>query len=156
MKIILMVVIGLCCGALGFWSGNEYGYHRQRVVAPFMPLHQLKEALAQKEKEIILQLVDVEASVSTKDEGGLFKVKLVTHVEGTISNNASVSTIKDVAIQLVFYSKTKTQVGEATVVVYEYIKPGNTLKFKERINWPEEAETYSARVVGVKTDSEQQ
>lgn len=151
-NIIALTISGLCCGALGFFSGTRYtdqlGHHNEQSLS----LSELKIALAQKEMESILQWVEVEAAINTRDEGGLFKAKMVTYVSGTITNKASICTIKDVTLQIKFYSKTNSEVGATQVVVYEYVKPGHALEFKENLNWPKDAHSYSATIVEAKAE----
>lgn len=149
---LAIAVTGLFCGGLGFWSGTWYDKQVAQDSAQLMSIAELKLALAQKEKESILQWVDVEAAVNSIDQGGLFKVKIVTYVTGIITNKASVSTIKDVTLQIKFYSKTKSEVGSIQIVVYEYVKPGYSIEFKESLNWPEDAKTYTAAIIDVKTE----
>lgn len=150
--IIAIIITGLCCGTLGFFSGTRYNDQVNKDNAQSLSITELKVALAQKEMESILQWVDVDAVINTRDEGGLFKAKLVTYVSGTITNKASISLIKDVSLQIKFYSKTNSEVGTTQIVVYEYVKPGYSLEFKENLNWPKDAHSYSATIVDVKTE----
>ena len=65
-------------------------------------------------------------------------------VDGTISNNATIATYKDVVIEITFYSKTNSLLGTEKKTIYEYFPAGKTIRFKlktygyqgtKEINW---------------------
>lgn len=64
----------------------------------------------------------------------LFGDKMV--LNGTISNNATIATYKDVVLQVHFYSKTKTEIGSENYVVYDYFPPKQIKNFKSKIKAP--------------------
>ena len=54
-------------------------------------------------------------------------------VEGTVENHATVATYKDVVLDIVYYSKTETELGRNQETLYEFVAPNNykTFKFKK-------------------------
>ena len=51
-------------------------------------------------------------------------------LEGTITNSATLATYKDIVLRIVYYSKTRTQIGTEEKTLYDYYKPNSTQKFK--------------------------
>lgn len=51
-------------------------------------------------------------------------------LEGTVTNTAKLATYKDIVLKIVYYSKTKTQIGTEEKIVYDYFKPNSTQQFK--------------------------
>lgn len=51
-------------------------------------------------------------------------------IEGTIENRASVTTYKDFIIRIRFFSKTGSQIGIEDRIVYEFVRPYETINFK--------------------------
>jgi|WetSurMetagenome_2_1015567.scaffolds.fasta_scaffold105161_2 hypothetical protein len=48
------------------------------------------------------------------------------NVDCTITNNATVATYKDVRVRVIYYSKTKTVLGNKDLTVYEFFPPHST------------------------------
>ena len=53
-------------------------------------------------------------------------------VEGTVENHASVASYKDVVLDIIYYSKTESELGRKRETLYEFVEPNNykTFKFK--------------------------
>lgn len=53
-------------------------------------------------------------------------------IEGTVENHASVAKYKDVVLDIICYTKTKTELGRVQETLYEFVQPNNykTFKFK--------------------------
>ena len=59
-----------------------------------------------------------------------------TVIEGDIKSTATVAKYKDISLVINFYSKTDTKVGSETRVIYEFLNPGQSLHFKEKMYAP--------------------
>ncbi|UPT65439.1 MAG: hypothetical protein M0D57_12870 [Sphingobacteriales bacterium JAD_PAG50586_3] len=57
-------------------------------------------------------------------------------LRGTVTNNATVARFKDIHIEVIFYSKTDTELGRETYVLYERVKPHQTINFEWKLNKP--------------------
>ncbi len=55
------------------------------------------------------------------------------HVEGNVTNSATVSDYKDVVVRVTFYSKTKTVIGSEKHTLYEVFPPNSVKPFKLKI-----------------------
>lgn len=63
---------------------------------------------------------------------GTYRQNLINQwvIEGTVSNNATLATYKDIVVKIVYYSKTKTEIGSEEKTLFEYFKPNTNQKFK--------------------------
>lgn len=97
------------------------------------------------EEELKTQLFDKECNnSSTYIDGSLsykpsYKGLLSSKVDGiklefNFSNSATLATIKDLEIGLKFTSKTGTVVVRDQVTIYEFIKPGKSIKYSAEID----------------------
>lgn len=68
-------------------------------------------------------------------------------LEGTINNNATTVTYKDIVIDIEFYSKTNSLVGTKQKTFYEFIKPGDTYNFRFKIWAPKGSATVGWNIV---------
>ncbi len=71
-----------------------------------------------------------------------------TVVKGTIVSNAKILSYKDIDVKLSFYSKTGALLEEDHEVVYETIKPGESINFKSKYFAPKQAKSVLFEVVG--------
>jgi hypothetical protein len=71
-----------------------------------------------------------------------------TVVKGTIHNNATVVTYKDVQIKLRFYSKTGTLLEEDEDTIYETVTPGGKKSFKLKYFAPKDTDSVAVSVLG--------
>ncbi|WP_299114342.1 hypothetical protein [uncultured Winogradskyella sp.] len=55
-------------------------------------------------------------------------------VQGRINNKASVTTYKDAIVRVIYYSKTKTNIGSRDYTIYEQFLPNSTKPFKLKID----------------------
>ena len=139
-KIILTGLISaVIFSIIGFLLGRSFG-NLEFIDSPPSYLRGLLKV--QEIKEIIYQL-ELDYDIVTVDEGGLFTVKNVTYLKGTIKNNASVAKAKDIKLTVGFFSKTDSQIGEREITIYEYINPNSTLNIKEKLDVPNKAEKFS-------------
>lgn len=51
-------------------------------------------------------------------------------MEGSVTSTAAVANYKDVVLTINYYSKTNTLIGSEHHTLYEYLTPGNSLKYK--------------------------
>lgn len=70
-----------------------------------------------------------------------------TIVEGSVMNNASIAVFKDIVLEVTYLSKTGTDLGSKSFVIYEVAAPGKWASFKFRTYSPDETKGYSARVI---------
>lgn len=96
------------------------------------------------EEELKEQLHKTECSSPTNYLGGelsyvpIYKNLLSSKVKGVrltlkISNSATLAIFKDINIRLNFISKTGTSIMKEDIIVYEFIKPNKTIKYKNEI-----------------------
>jgi hypothetical protein len=84
---------------------------------------ELRQELKQKEQQ--------EPSKYLKTQAGMRRNLIdETVVEGTISNSSTSATFKDPVLEIVFLSKTNTQLSVQRKQVFELLSPGNSVKFK--------------------------
>lgn len=54
-------------------------------------------------------------------------------IEGDIQNHATVASYKDIVVEVIFYSKTETELGRQNYIIYEYCSPNQSKDFKLKI-----------------------
>lgn len=54
-------------------------------------------------------------------------------IDGTVSNNASMTTYKDITIRVYYYSKTKALITSEDYILYEFYPPNTTSNFKLKV-----------------------
>lgn len=149
--IVIPVLTALVGAAGGFFIGQESGAESARSVAAFQQAiksaDELRAELQAKEAEDITKYIHGKASVESRDEGGLFNVKMVSYMTGHVENTASVAKAKDVRIRIDFKSKTGSIIGSKELTIYEFIGPGRSVEFKERVDVPEKVESYAWTVL---------
>ena len=137
-KKITALVIGLGFGAIGFFIGEQMGIERGKKWAELVNRHrsieEIKAELKGREQENIIASLSGKAGIKKIDEGKLFKVKYVQYFVGTLTNSAVLATAKDVKLNVDYFSKTGSKIGSQEFTIYEFIRPGRSLKFKEIIN----------------------
>ena len=73
-----------------------------------------------------------------------------TVVKGTITNNATVASYKDVDVKIDFYSKTGTLLETDKETVYEIIAPGQSKNFKTKYFAPKGTDSVALSVTAAK------
>lgn len=68
-------------------------------------------------------------------------------VEGTITNNATVANYKDIVLEFVFYTRTKTVLSSEQYTIYEFVPHAQTKTFKFKIARPAAAASVGWNVV---------
>lgn len=156
MKKITPILIGLALGTLGFYFGQEKGYNEvynsaERIFKQ-RKTDEIKAELKEREQTKIEAYINGKAGIETVDEGSLFKIKYVQYFSGTLSNSALLATVKDIKLNVDYYSKTGTKIGNQEVMIYEFIKPGQSINFKEKINVPDKVEDFKYQILKAKAE----
>lgn len=106
---------------------------------------QTKETLEQTEKKNPKRFLQVQGS----DRKNLIGQ---TVIKGTVTNNATVASYKDVDIELSFYSKTGALLQRDHEVIYETIAAGNNTTFKTKTRAPIGTDSVAMKIYAAKTD----
>ena len=117
---------------------------RSDPVAEKESYEKAKESLEQKEKKNPLLFL----SVSSRDRHNLIGQ---TVIKGNITNNAKVSSYKDVQLEFSFYSKTGTLLEKGNETVYDEIQPGKSAEFKIKNFAPKGSDSIVIKVLSAKT-----
>jgi hypothetical protein len=112
----------------------------------------LKASIRQREFLQILDFVEGKVHVESKDEGGLFKAKIIHYPVDDITNNSIATTAKDIKVKVDFISGTNSIISSEEVIAYSAIQPYHTQSFKERIFPPERREGYKYSLVDAKVE----
>ena len=75
-----------------------------------------------------------------------------TVVKGTLSNNAKVSSFKDVDLEISFYSKTGALLEKDKETIYETLAPGDSKNFKTKYFAPKGTDSVALKVTGAKSE----
>lgn len=102
-----------------------------------------RESLEEKEKKNPKQFLEV----SSTDKRNLIGQ---TVIRGTVTNNASVASYKDIELKIRFYSKTGVLLQENKEMVYELLSPKASTKFKSRDFAPKGTDSIAITVVSAK------
>ena len=57
-------------------------------------------------------------------------------LHGTVTNTATVAKFKDIVIEVIFYTKTDTELGRERYVLYEKVNPHQTINFEWKLDKP--------------------
>ncbi len=106
---------------------------------------QTKESLAETEKKN----PELFISVSGHDKRNLIGQ---TVVKGTLTNNAKVSSFKDVNLELSFFSKTGALLEKDHETIYETLEPGDNKSFKTKYFAPKGTDSVALKVTGAKSE----
>lgn len=90
-------------------------------------------------EESIMTIAETEAAypLNYLDAGGTYNQNFLgdkLKINGFITNDATVTTYKDVVIEITFYSKTKTKIGTENYTIYEFFPPNSKKPFNLKIN----------------------
>lgn len=93
-----------------------------------------KETYQEKKKS--LEEIEKESPLTFIKVNGTYRQNLIDQwvLEGTISNEASAVTFKDVVLKITYYSKTGTELGSEDKVFYEFYSPGSSKSFKIKVD----------------------
>lgn len=150
MKTALFIAGGLVVGlGLGFLFGYQNGYAERGSEQRRKTYEELLVELRHKELLIIRDFVGVSTRITTVDEGGLFSVKKVNYITGTIENRALATSVKDVKLRVDYLSKTNSVISSQEVIIYDIVGPQQSREFRERIELPAKTENYEFMVTNL-------
>jgi hypothetical protein len=153
MKIALSIIVSILIGGLiGFVVGQTVRYDERSVEQTAKSYGELVTELRAKEILSIYDMVKLSVKMKTVDEGGLFHVKNVHYLTGTIENIALATAVRDVRLKVDFLSKTKTVISSEELVIYDIVGPSRAKDFKEKISMPEKAKDWEFTLMDIKTD----
>lgn len=112
--IALIVVICSCQSSSG---SSNFSFGTEKTA------EEIKAELKQKEQQEFYKYIHAKASMRKNIIGE-------TVLEGTISNAATLTSFKDVVLEVTFISKTGTEIETQNQTVYEIVKPGGLVPFK--------------------------
>lgn len=155
-KVITPILTGLILGTVGYFLGQRIGYENGQQVAEMMrkfrSVDEIKVELKEREEEDISLYLNGKAGIKKIDEGSLFRIKYVQYFSGNLTNSATLASAKDVKLNVDFYSKTGSKIGNQVITIYEFIRPGRSVEFKEKINVPDKVEDFKFQIVEAKTE----
>jgi hypothetical protein len=105
---------------------------------------ELKQDLASLERQNPPDYLSVSFQTDYKPIGGK------TIVKGAIKNNATVTTYKDIRMEIFCYTKTRTLIKKLPITLYEYIRPGEVSRFEHKFKSPKGTKLIDMRIVAVK------
>jgi hypothetical protein len=68
-------------------------------------------------------------------------------IDGNIQNNATVTSFKDIIVEVIFYSKTETEIERQSYTIYEYCSPNQSKNFKLKIRKVNGTQTCGLNVI---------
>lgn len=159
MKTIGSLLVGLALLGigvfLGYSVGNNKGYDRGIQEAKnqlsIRSIDEIKNELRIREAAVIKNYLKASAALEKKDEGGLFTVKYVNYISGSVSNSAAIATAKDMKLK-VNYLSGNTEVGSQEITLSEYVKAGQITTFRQQVNVPEKVDAFSVQVLTANSD----
>lgn len=86
--------------------------------------------------------------VHLKEDNHLFKPDEVI-ISGTVLNTATIAQYKDIQYKVLFYSKTKTVIGEKEYVVYDFLKPNSSIQINATIIPPKGYAYFDIQLINV-------
>jgi hypothetical protein len=151
-QISFLIVVLILGGVIGFLFGRSNGYEERQAEQRDKSYSELLTELRQRELLSINDFVKVTSSMKTVDEGGLFKVKNINYLTGTIENSALATAVKDIKLKVDYLSPTKSVISSEEITIYDIVSPSRAKDFKERISVPEKASEWQFSLVDLKTD----
>ena len=88
---------------------------------------ELIQQLYEKEKELKQEFIDVKTNY-WKNLWGNFVVEM------NFTNNAYATIFKDMKVKIIFLSETNAKLDSTTITIYKYIKPQETIIYKEKFS----------------------
>ena len=158
-NILLPIITGVVLGAIGFFTGHEIGHENglelgyqngfdsARVDFKSRSIDEIKSELRGREESEILSYLNGTANIKTVDEGSFFTTKNVQYLMGSLTSSATLAIVKDVKINIDFFSKTGAKIGAKEMTIYEFVQPGGKITFKEKINIPEKVVEFKFEIL---------
>ena len=149
-KIRLFILLGILTFTVGYYIGYSKGGNDMYKSSSNLSAEHHRYELTKRENENIEKYLKGNAWIKKINEGTFFKKRYVKYITGTIKNDALIANAKDIKIKLTFLSKTKSEIGNTEIIIYEIIKPGESKKFKKRINITEDVSGFKWDIISAK------
>lgn len=134
------------CGSGSGYEGSGGTIEQQVETQSYEQVQQTQEQIEQELKEREwsqpLQFLSIQNGTYRKNLLGEFVL------EGSIFNSATEASFKDARIEVVFYTKTRTELKRTTRSVIEFFKPGKSKSFKIKLFGPNQAKKVGFDLVG--------
>ena len=142
-KVSLLILVLIVAIGISFYNTRAFNNYNspnnEKTVEK--TLEDLKAELLQKENENPKEYL--KANITMR--GNLLGEKVF---EGSITNNATLASFKDVVIEISFLSKTESVIGTEKFTVYENFTPRRTVSIKKyKIFSPKETEKFKYEIV---------
>jgi len=152
-KIVIALFIAALGAAGGFVVGQQLGLKRgaEAVEAKFKArsIGELRTELKGREEVEIGKYIKGQAGIQKINEGGYFRANYVQYLVGTLSNSAVLASAKDVKLNVDYFSKTGSKIASQQFTIYEFVEPGATIEFKEKVSLPDNVEKFEFQIVEV-------
>lgn len=104
------------------------------------------------EKKLSLEETERQNPLNFLETSGTYRTNLIGEfvINGTISSTATAATYKDISIQVSYYTKTKTLIANEIITIYDFVKPGRTIKFKKKLPSYSSTETLGWEVISAR------
>lgn len=127
-------------------DSSENNYQEQNIKEVYTPPKakteaELRDELYQKEIANPLKYLTDEST---------YRVNLAanTIIEGSIYNNATMATFKNIKLKVVFYSDTDYKLGDDILVVLKNVEPNSSIIFKEKITgWWSNVDHFTCTII---------
>lgn len=151
-KVLSLIVISIIMIASGFFVGKSYGYDEAQTNFTYRGIESIKFDLKQREIQRIITFLDGSAKIEIKDEGGLFSSKEVKYFTGSINNKALIAVAKNIKLQVIYLDKDGSEIGESEINLSEFIKPGDSQKFKRKIELSKDISDFKWDIVSAEAE----
>jgi hypothetical protein len=90
-------------------------------------------------EESVMTIAEMEAAdpINYLNADGKYHPNLIgdkLKINGVVHNKATVTTYKDVVIDVIFYSKTNTEIAREQYTIYDFFDPNTQKEFKLKVN----------------------
>lgn len=123
LKIIIKTIV---VSALVIISLNIYGHFNSSNSNG--SYYENKMTIEQMENSEPLKFLSIDGTYNKSFWGTKIKI------QGKINNKATIATYKDATIRVIYYSKTKTNIGSKDYTIYELFLPNSTKVFDLKID----------------------
>lgn len=133
----------------GYYVGLSKGKEEAIITQMNRSSNEIRADLITREIQSIKDYVTATSEIIAKDEGTFLTVKIVKYLTGKISNSATLVTAKDIMIKVTYFSKTGTEISTQEIKKYDFVKPGQTITYRERAIIPEQTDSYKFKITDV-------
>lgn len=106
--------------------------YKSQNAGPNSPLRPFAREKTPEELKAELRIKENQTPTSYINHEGTWRKNLLgeTVLEGTLSNKATIANFKDIVLNVVWMSKTNTDLKSENFVVYDFVRPGQSIKYK--------------------------